>query len=200
MNKIIRILSAVFLTVASSPSFAGTNFIAPIEMLKIGDKVDEGYDRSNEVTLLSIFNNLKGNRVVIQFNVRSTNKSPYNAVYLDTPGRFFDVGGYYCDPVEHNSGGTSDFSGEDVIGDVPNEPVLVTYLPYSPHKEVHNDVEWPNGWRSVHAVVHVPEWLHQDQVVLRVCSRDKDGDVAGDLDDFEIKDIVIHYETEDKVQ
>ena len=75
----------------------------------------------------------------------------------------------------------------------------MTYLPYSPHQEVHNNEEWSNGWRSVHTVVRVPDRFYQkDVVILRVCSRDKDGGVVGDLDDFQIKDIVIHYETDDE--
>lgn len=113
-----------------------------------------------------------------------------------------EAGGEFCEPVVQISGEPNDFSSQDVIGIVPDEPVLVTYMPYSPHKEVHNEEEWLNGWRSVHAVVRVPDWMTNNNyhLALRIFSRDKNGDVVGDLDDFEIKDIVIHYETEEGEQ
>ena len=59
--------------------------------------------------------------MVIQFNVRSTNKSPYNAVYLFSifDGESF---GIEC----------------DLVADDRFQEHLIDYLPYAPHQERHN--------------------------------------------------------------
>ena len=171
MNNTTKIIAATLLTLASSASFAKTEYYATDKVFKIGGNSEQGYVRSLDGRISSLLNSLEYNRIVIQFNVRSTNKSRYNAVYLAPARETIDpVNGDFCEPVGHNP-------DEDSAGSVEGEPVLVTYLPYSPHNEVHNNEEWLNGSRSVHKVVRVPDWMSEGaDVVLRFCSRDKNGD------------------------
>ena len=113
---------------------------------------------------------------MIQFKVRSTNKSPYNAAYLvhwDDSGALDEL--TPCDPIDNDNLRDS----------------LVDYLPYAPHQERHNNRDWPNSWRTFHAVVPIQAAEGQ---ALVVCSRDKNGNMVGDLDNFYIKDVVIHYQ------
>ena len=193
MNNTTKIIAATLITLASSVSIAETEFYARAKAIKIGGNFEQGYMRSLDGQITSLLNSLEDNRIIIQFNVKSTNKSRYNAVYLAPARETIDpVNGDFCEPVGHNP-------DEESAGSVEGEPVLVTYLPYSPHNEVHNNEEWLNGSRSVHKVVRVPDWMSEGaDVVLRFCSRDKNGDVTGDLDNVEITDLVIHYNTKDE--
>ena len=181
MNKITKIFAAALMTGASAVSVAGTEFETLSGVSRVGDNYQQGHRPFRVFFIPGLSDAPIGSSVVIQFNVRSTNKSQYNAVYLRF-GNKSDLESEFCDPVQNNSG-----------EHVPGEPILVTFLPFSPHQEVHNDEVWSNGWRSVHAIVHLPE---PSDGYLQVCSRDEDGDVVGDLDDFEISDIVVQFLTE----
>ena len=182
MNKLGKLLAAVVISGLSSVSLAQSRFHALEGEVRLGDNLAQGHLRSQSLFIPGLTEVPAGSRVVIQFNVRSSNKSPYNGIYLAPYFDTIDVAGdpgEFCDPV---------------LGDPADEPDLVAFLPYSAHREVHNGVPWPNGWRSVHAVIRKPAHLDGQPVGLLICSRDKDGDVVGDLDDFVIKDLVIHYQ------
>ena len=184
MNKTTRIFAAALMAGASSVSIASSEFYAINGEHKLGDDFERGHELSKEFYIPGISAAENGSPVVVQFNVRSTNKSPYNAVYLvPSIDRIDLVGGWACDPVQGN--------------DAASAPDLVTFLPYAPHKEVHNNQEWSGGWRSVHAVVQISETMQGRPMSLMVCSRDKNGDVTGDMDDFYIKDIVVQYQADE---
>ena len=102
---------------------------------------------------------------VLQLNVNSTNKSKYNAIYLN-PNGFSD----------------SSFQGCDDIHNDQYENYRLDYLPYADH----------DYWRFYHKTFSGSE-LRPGENVMLVCARNHHGEVWGDLDNFYLKDIVIHY-------
>jgi hypothetical protein len=105
-------------------------------------------------------------QVVLQMNIRSTNKSQYNAIYLA-------------------SGITDDFEGCDSIGHDRNEQARVDFLPKSSHKQ----------WSAYHKVVEGQHLQPGDNYLL-ICARNKYGESDYELDNFYVKDIVLHYREE----
>ncbi|NJN47538.1 MAG: hypothetical protein HC808_14875 [Candidatus Competibacteraceae bacterium] len=102
---------------------------------------------------------------VLQLNVNSTNKSQYNAIYLNPEGF---------------SGGS--FSGCDDIHHDQYENYRLAYLPYADH----------DYWRFYHKTFPGFE-LRPGKNVMLICARNHQGEVWGDLDNYYLKDIAIHY-------
>ena len=103
-------------------------------------------------------------KVVLQMNVNSTNLSPQNALYLN-PNVI-----------------PGDFEGCDSIHQDRNETSRIALLPYVDHER----------WQAYHQVVE-GGYLHAGDNYLLVCSRNEHGDGRGNLDNFYLKDIVLHY-------
>lgn len=105
-------------------------------------------------------------KVVLQMNVSSTNKSAYNALYLNP--------GYV----------PGEFEGCDSIHQDRNEPFRIGTLPYVDHER----------WAVYHQVVDGAEaYLKPGNNYLLVCARNAQGETWGELDNFYLKDIVLHY-------
>lgn len=103
-------------------------------------------------------------RVVLQMNVNSTNLSPQNALYLNPS------------VIPRN------FEGCDSYSQDRNEQSRIGPLPYVDHER----------WQVYHQVVE-GGYLHAGDNYLLVCSRNAHGDGWGNLDNFYLKDIVLHY-------
>lgn len=103
-------------------------------------------------------------KVVLQMNISSTNLSTHNALYLNPE---FVPGEY---------------DGCDAIDQDRNEPSRIASLPYVDHER----------WAVYHQVVEGSR-LHPGDNYLLVCSRNQHGDGRYDLDNFYLKDIVLHY-------
>lgn len=103
-------------------------------------------------------------QVVLQMNINSTNLSPQNALYLNPQSI------------------PRDFEGCDSIHQDRNEKSRIALLPYVDHER----------WNVYHQVVE-GEYLHAGDNYLLVCSRNAHGDGWGNLDNFYLKDIVLHY-------
>lgn len=103
-------------------------------------------------------------RVVLQMNVSSTNLSKHNAIYLNPE---FVPG---------------EFDGCDAIGQDRNERSRITALPHVDHER----------WAVYHRVIEGTHLQPGDNHLL-VCSRDQHGGGRHDLDNFYLKDIVLHY-------
>ena len=175
MNKIATFSAAALLAGAALTAGAETKLVASSYEYKLGDRFEEIHLPSSSIAVAPLNGVAIGDPMVIQFNVRSTNKSPYNAVYL----------------VPVNAGESLAVECDSVSADRFQE-YLIDYLPYAPHQERHNNKTWSNGWRSFLAVAPAPEG---DTALLVACARDEDGDIVGDLDDFFIKDVVVQYQT-----
>ncbi len=102
-------------------------------------------------------------RTVLQMNVRSTNKSRYSTVYLN-PGNVDWFEG--CDSSHHDR----------------YREYRVDDLPYAPHKQ----------WRAFHTTVDGSMMRPGDNYLL-ICSRNKHGEVDHAVDNFYVKNIVVHY-------
>jgi hypothetical protein len=103
----------------------------------------------------------KHSPVVLQMNIRSTNKSKYNAVYFNAP----------------HSSGTCDAYAHDGYHDY-----RVGQLYYSDHEK----------WEVYHKVLH-PKHLSPGENTLLLCARNEHGEVSHELDNYFVKDIVLHY-------
>ncbi len=101
---------------------------------------------------------------VLQMNISSTNKSKYNAIYLNpdvVPG---------------------EFNGCDPIGQDRNEAERIGWLPYVHH----------NRWHVYHKIVD-GAYLQPGDNYLLVCSRNQHGHGGQHLDSYYLEDIVLHY-------
>ncbi|MEE4378392.1 MAG: Kazal-type serine protease inhibitor [Candidatus Competibacteraceae bacterium] len=103
-------------------------------------------------------------KTVLQMNISSTNKSSYNSLYLNPE---FVPG---------------EFEGCDSIHQDRNENYRIGSLPYVEHER----------WAVHHEVVE-GKYLKPGDNYLLVCARNHHGDTWGDLDNFYLKDIVLHY-------
>ena len=103
-------------------------------------------------------------KVVLQMNINSTNLSRHNALYLNPE---FVPG---------------EFDGCDAIDQDRNEQSRIASLPYVDHER----------WAVYHQVVE-GAYLRPGDNYLLVCSRNERGDGRHDLDNFYLKDIVLHY-------
>jgi hypothetical protein len=103
-------------------------------------------------------------KTVLQMNVSSTNKSQYNTLYLNPE---FVPG---------------EFEGCDAIQQDRNESSRLGSLPYVDHER----------WAVHHQVVD-GAYLHSGDNYLLVCARNEQGETWGELDNFYLKDIVLHY-------
>lgn len=103
-------------------------------------------------------------QVVLQMNVSSTNLSKHNAIYLNP---------------EFMPG---EFDGCDAIDQDRNEPSRIAALPHVDHER----------WAVYHQVIEGARLRPGDNYLL-VCSRNARGDGRHDLDNFYLKDIVLHY-------
>lgn len=103
-------------------------------------------------------------KVVPQMNVNSTNLSRHNALYLNPE---FVPG---------------EFDGCDAIDQDRNEQSRIASLPYVDH----------NRWAVYRQVIEGTHLRPGDNVLL-VCSRNEHGGGRHDLDNFYLKDIVLHY-------
>ena len=105
-------------------------------------------------------------KAVLQMNVSSTNKSKYNALYLNP--------GYV----------PGEFEGCDSINQDRNEQFRIGTLPYVEHER----------WAVYHQVIDGAEaYLKPGDNYLLVCARNEQGETWGELDNFYLKDIVLHY-------
>ncbi|MCP5419411.1 MAG: hypothetical protein H6970_08680 [Gammaproteobacteria bacterium] len=102
---------------------------------------------------------------VLQLNINSTNKSQYNALYLNPMG--FD---------ENSFSGCSSAQQDNYAEE------RLTWLPYVDH----------DHWQFFHKTF-TGFRLHPGENVLLICSRTPQGDSWGELDNFYLKDIVLHY-------
>jgi len=103
-------------------------------------------------------------KVVLQMNVSSTNKSQYNAIYLNPefiPG---------------------EFEGCDHISSDRNENSRIELLPYVDHYR----------WNVYHKVID-GAYLKSGDNYLLVCSRNEQGEGWSELDNFYLSDIVLQY-------
>ncbi|MFZ1742830.1 MAG: hypothetical protein WAT93_08240 [Pontixanthobacter sp.] len=103
--------------------------------------------------------------VVLQLNLSSTNKSPYNALYLNPEG-FSSRTFRGCDDVQNDR----------------YEPERIGFLPYVNHED----------WRVYHKTMTSSN-LRPGENVLLICARNEQGGGGNDLDNFYLKDIVLHY-------
>ncbi len=103
-------------------------------------------------------------QVVLQMNVTSTNLSQHNAIYLNP---------------EFTPG---EFDGCDAIDQDRNESSRIAVLPYVDH----------DRWQVYHQVIEGTHLQPGDNYLL-VCSRNAQGGGRHDLDNFYLKDIVLHY-------
>ncbi len=103
----------------------------------------------------------KRSPVILQMNIKSTNKSVYNAVYFNAP---------------HTGGKCHRYTHDDY------RDYRVGPLNYSDHEK----------WQVYHMALHAKH-LTSGENTLLICSRNKFGEVSHDLDNFFIKDIVLHY-------
>ncbi|HRY15951.1 MAG TPA: Kazal-type serine protease inhibitor family protein [Candidatus Competibacteraceae bacterium] len=103
-------------------------------------------------------------QVVLQMNVNSTNLSQHNAIYLNP---------------EFTPG---EFDGCDAIDQDRNESSRIAVLPYVDH----------DRWQVYHQVIEGTHLQPGDNYLL-VCSRNAQGGGRHDLDNFYLKDIVLHY-------
>lgn len=103
-------------------------------------------------------------QVVLQMNVSSTNRSKHNALYLNPE---FVPG---------------EFAGCDAIHQDRNEHSRIASLPHVDH----------DRWQVYHQVVEGAHLQPGDNYLL-VCSRNAHGDGWHDLDNFYLKDLVLHY-------
>jgi len=102
---------------------------------------------------------------VLQLNVSSTNKSQYNAIYFNPKG-FSSESFQGCDDIQN------DFY----------EDYRFDYLPYADH----------DYWRFYHKTFPGFD-LYPGKNVMLICARNHHGEVWGELDNFYLKDIVLHY-------
>ncbi len=102
---------------------------------------------------------------VLQMNISSTNKSQYSALYLNP----YELPGH-------------EFEGCSSIDSDRNEHERVDYLPTVPHKK----------WQVYHKTIDGNRLQAGDNYLL-VCSRNKHGEGEYELDNFYLKDIVLHY-------
>lgn len=103
-------------------------------------------------------------RVVLQMNVNSTNLSKHNAIYLNP---------------EFTPG---EFDGCDAIDQDRNANSRIASLPYVDH----------DRWQVYHQVIE-GGYLRPGNNYLLICSRNEHGDGWSNLDNFYLKDIVLHY-------
>jgi hypothetical protein len=103
-------------------------------------------------------------QAVLQMNISSTNKSQYNTMYLNPE---FVPG---------------EFEGCDSIHQDRNESSRLGSLPYVEHER----------WAAHHQVIE-GEYLKPGDNYLLVCARNEQGETWGELDNFYLKDIVLHY-------
>ena len=103
--------------------------------------------------------------LVVQLNLSSTNKSKYNALYLNPEG-FSPRTFRGCDDVQ-----------SDLY-----EPERIGFLPYVEHEH----------WDFYHQALPASN-LRSGENVLLICARNEHGGGWGDLDNFYLKDIVLHY-------
>lgn len=103
--------------------------------------------------------------LVLQLNVSSTNKSKYNALYLNPEG-FTTQGFNGCDDAQNDR----------------YESERMTYLPEVAH----------DHWAFYHRTFHFSK-LRPGRNVLLICARNSQGGGWGELDNFYLKDIVLHY-------
>ena len=102
--------------------------------------------------------------VVLQMNVRSTNKSQYNAIYLNpdfVPGEWEG-----CDPIHSDR----------------NEHRRIDFLPYVEHEQ----------WSVYHKATS-GAYLQPGDNDLLVCARTAHGKGTHELDNFYLNDIVLQY-------
>ena len=104
---------------------------------------------------------------VLQMNVSSTNKSRFGAIYLN-PFAFPGSDDDGCDSVKNDR----------------NERERIDYLPIVPHKK----------WQTYHKTIDGGRLQPGDNYLL-VCSRNSEGGGNFDLENFYLKDIVLHYRT-----
>ncbi len=103
--------------------------------------------------------------LVVQLNLSSTNKSKYNALYLNPEG-FSPRTFRGCDDVQ-----------SDLY-----EPERIGFLPYVEHEH----------WDFYHQALPSSN-LRPGENILLICARNEHGGGWGDLDNFYLKDIVLHY-------
>ena len=161
---VFPVIDGPFYTVSDYVTFPGE--------VKLGGEPD--YTPSHRVTfhLTSGYDSAKN--VILQMRIRSTNKSQYNAVYVNP--EFPPPEGDYCDSVHADA----------------NEDWRVDFLPYSVHEAWNGHQSWSNVWTTYHKVIpgHLLR-LGENEVVI--CARNPHGDTSHDLDKFYVQDIAIHY-------
>jgi hypothetical protein len=110
---------------------------------------------------------------VLQMGVRSSNKSPFNAIYVNP--EYLPYDGQPCDPRDQDG----------------LDSWLFDYLPYTEHDAPDHRNE--NIWSTYHRVI--PGYLLKpgEENVILICARNRDGGTYGELDNFFVRDIVLHY-------
>jgi hypothetical protein len=110
---------------------------------------------------------------VLQMGVRSTNKSPYNAVYVNP--EYLPYDGEPCDAADQDG----------------LDPWLFDYLPYTDHNAPDHHHE--NIWSTYHRVIPSHLLKPGEENIILVCARNRDGGTYDHRDNFYIRDIVLHY-------
>lgn len=164
MNKRVFSIS-IGLTLLATLSCTGSVFAASDYVFIYEKEIlvgqDKGYSpyRILKFHLPDSFD--KHSSVVLQMNIKSTNKSLYNAVYFNAPHS-----SGVCDAYNHD--GYLDYR--------------VGALPYSDHEK----------WKVYHKVLHAKHLVPGENTLL-ICSRNAQGETSHELDNFFVKDIVLHY-------
>ncbi|MEH6570931.1 MAG: Kazal-type serine protease inhibitor domain-containing protein [Halioglobus sp.] len=152
---------ACLLGISASASAASDYVVASSKSVTMGD---QGKSKPRRVIEFQMPQNFDRNSdALIQMYIRSTDKSKYNAVYL-------------------NGFTLPDFDGCDSADKDRNKGSRIGYLPHVPNKQ----------WIMYHKTVS-GDRLRAGENEILICSRNKRGDGRGSLDKFYIKDIVVHF-------
>ena len=162
-NSVVGLVFGVasVICLSETASAASDYKVIAEHIIKLGDR--QHHEPWQEVRFYLPRNFDPNSRVVLQMNIRSTNKSKYSAIYLNpqTEGEF-----EACDPVSHDR----------------DKHTRVDFLPRSKHAE----------WKMYHKVID-GEYLQAGDNYLLICSRNQHGKGRRELDNFYVKDIVLQY-------
>ncbi len=178
-KSIVGILAAVTLSstallAQASSYYYVSDYVAFPEKIKLGDK-DQYYKPSHKMMFHLPDDYDYSKNVVLQMRIRSVNKSKYNAMYMNPDYPPYPDGDY-CGSKDNDA----------------NEHQRVDYLPYAVHQVDTQYGDWSNVWTMYHKVIP-GDWLKSGANELLLCARDSDGSTSYNLDDFYVRDIVIHY-------
>jgi hypothetical protein len=183
MNRFQRTLTAAIATLAVTASFSSAALANDGYYLNVSDyqshageyKLGDWYEHKAwyAVRFYLPYNYDPKTDGVLQMGLRSTNKSPYNAIYVNP--EYLPHEGQPCDST-HQDG---------------LDPWLFDYLPYSEHDAPDHHSE--NIRSTYHRVIPGHLLKPGEENVILICARNRDGETYYDLDNFYFRDMVLHY-------